>query len=100
MGLPIPIVSRSQSLSLENFLPSSPFLLQWFTILSDTPICLKNVLKSSTEKPDIFPSDGIVISVSGMNFGAVNVKTLMMITDQYEFYYNYTGKTDLQPPAP
>lgn len=67
IGFLIPIVSRSASLREENFLPVSPFLCKWFTILSSTPIWRKKVIISSVLKDDKFPSFGIVISFSGIN---------------------------------
>lgn len=67
MGFFIPTFSNSESLSLENLLPSTLFFLKWLTILSLTPICLRNVKSSSTENFDTFPSFGMVISCSGIN---------------------------------
>ena len=67
MGFLIPMVSKSASLRDENFLPVSPFLCKWFTILSSTPIWRKKVTISSVLYDERFPSLGIVISFSGMN---------------------------------
>lgn len=67
MGFLIPMVSKSASLRDENFLPVSPFLCKWFTILSSTPMWRKKVTISSVLYDERFPSLGIVISFSGMN---------------------------------
>lgn len=78
IGFLIPIVSRSASLSEENFLPVSPFLCKWFTILSSTPIWRKKVIISSVLKDDKFPSFGIVISFSGINLETVLLGGLLV----------------------
>ena len=67
-GFFISSLSKSESFNRENLEPSSPFFCTWFTILSSIPICRKNVDMSSAVKSCRFPSFGISMSCSGMNF--------------------------------
>lgn len=61
-------ISRFDSLIWANLFPSTFLRCKWLTILSSIPRCLKNVDMSSVEKSCKFPSAGIVISFSGINF--------------------------------
>lgn len=68
IGFFIPKVSRSESFSLENLCPSRAFLWQCVTMRSSIPMWRRKVDISSTENSCKLPSDGISISVSGINF--------------------------------
>lgn len=94
IGFLIPIVSRSASLREENFLPVSPFLCKWFTILSSTPIWRKKVIISSVLKDDKFPSFGIVISFSGINLETAENKDMHVFITTDMLVYQ-TMNTDL-----
>lgn len=94
IGFLIPIVSRSASLREENFLPVSPFLCKWFTILSSTPIWRKKVIISSVLKDDKFPSFGIVISFSGINLETAGNKDMHVFITTGMLVYE-TMNTDL-----
>lgn len=94
IGFLIPIVSRSASLREENFLPVSPFLCKWFTILSSTPIWRKKVIISSVLKDDKFPSFGIVISFSGINLETAENKDMHVFITTGMLVYQ-TMNTDL-----
>lgn len=92
IGFFISSLSKSESFSRENRAPSSPFLCTWLTILSSIPICRKNVDMSSAEKSCRFPSFGISISCSGMNFCLAEKEQEYIFTDVRCVLYTFDLK--------